>query len=276
MQEFGFIRELIGPLKAGSGEGLSLMLFGNKLKSFTLVEMNEDMDDAGEKCLLYDLATCSPVGSASGAVPYFEPTQDYLDKLWDENTVKVFDNWKAMCLFDSFTALFRKGALNRFVWENAYFNLIFLHSLYVKHYLFSINRRFFVENTEKQQLEDEFYEFDNYFNFRQISYNFLPQIIYEKIRFGFNIEEELEQMQKGIERANAAENAIQDRRINKVLTIIAFLTVFSVILDASDLIAKLIFESDLAYQVISGTLGITVLALISVLLFRKRKSSKRA
>ncbi len=275
-QEFDFIRDLPGLLSQNGNSVNAPLLFGNKLKSFTLVEQGEAMDEAGERNLLYDLATCSPVGSASGEVPYFQPTQAYFNELWEHHTVNVFDNWKAMCLFDSFTGLFRKEALSRYVWENAYFNLIFLHSVYVKHYLFSINRRFFLEDTGKQQMEDEFYEFDNYFNFRKISYNFLPQIIYEKIRHGFDIEEEMEQMQSGIGRANAAENAIQDRRINKVLTIIAFLTVFSVILDASDLVAKIIFESDLAYQVISGTLGITVLALISFLLFRKRKSGKKA
>jgi hypothetical protein len=274
-QEFSFISAHTVPLKASGGDSGGGLIFGNKLKSFTLVEMGQELTEIDEKDLLYDLATCSPVGSASGKVSYFQPTPYYKEKLWEENTVNVFDNWKGMCLFDSFTGLFRKGALNEFVWENAYFNMIFLHSLYVKHYLFTINRRFFLENTDKQELEDEFYEFDNYFNFRQISYNFLPQIIYEKTRHGFDIEDELAQMQTGIERANAVEQGIQDRRINKVLTIIAFLTVFSVILDASDLIDKLIFESSLAYQFISGSLALSVIVLISVLIFRNTRKKKK-
>lgn len=273
--EFGFLRENLSWLNDGADEVPATLMFGNKLKSFTLVEMGQDLSPEEEKHLLFDLATCSPVGSASGAVPYFQPTGDYLDKLWDDNTIKVFDNWKGMCLFDSFTGLFRKGAFIRFVWENAYFNLIFLHSVFVKHYLFRINRKFFLEKTDKQELEDEFYEFDNYFNFRQISYNFLPQIIYERIRFGFDIEDEMAQLQSSIERANVAEQNYQERRINKILTVIAFLTVFSVLLDASELIDKLIFGSTLAYQMISGSMAIALLILISLILFRKRRNSRK-
>lgn len=273
-QEFTFIADCIGPLDASGISSRSGLIFGNKLKSFTLVEMGQELSSGEEKNLLYDLATCSPVGSASGLIPYFQPTEEYKNKLWEENTVNVFDNWKGMCLFDSFTALFRKGVFSDFVWENAYFNLIFLHSVFVKHYLFLINRRFFLENTDQQQLEDEFYEFDNYFNFRQISYNFLPQVIYEKVRHGFDIEDELAQMQTGIERANSIEQNIQEKKTNKVLTIITFLTVFSVILDASDLIDKLIFESSWTYQLISGSLAISVILLITVLIFRKKKKRK--
>lgn len=275
-EEFDFIAKYTSVLKSSGAKDQGALDFGNKLKSFTLVEMDQELSEKEEKDLLFDLATCSPVGSASGLVPHFQPTVEYKEQLLAENTINVFDNWKAMCLFDTFTGLFRKGAFNEFVWANAYFNLIFLHSIFVKHYLYRINKRFFLEDTDKQQLEDEFYEFDNYFNFSQISYNFLPQIIYEKVRNGFDIEDELSQMQKGIARANEIERNYQERKINKVLAIIAFLTVFSVILDASDLIDKLIYDSKLAYQVISISLALSVIVLISVLLFRNTRKKKKS
>jgi hypothetical protein len=271
---FSFIREQVRWLTSGGPETENTLVFGNKLKSFTLIEMEHPLGDDDEKNLLYDLATCSPIGSASGQSPFFQPTRDYLDLLWSENTINVFDNWKGMCLFDSFTGLFRKDVLNNFIWENAYFNLIFLHSIYIKNYLFRINRKFYLEDSDKQKLEDEFYEFDQYFNFKQISFNFLPQIIYDKIRFGLDIEDELQQLQTSIERTNNLEKNRRDKKINNVLAIIAFLTVFSVIWDGSEWINKMFFNSTRTYNIISGVLTVAVLLLISMFFmtnFRKKR-----
>lgn len=265
LNEFGFIKESIKILKTGTHD--SMLIFGNKLKSFTLVELDQELSDDEEKFLLYDLATSSPVGSADGTVPWFQPTGEYLGELWDNNAVSVFDNWKGMCLFDSFTGLFRKGVLNNFVWENAYFNLIFLHSIYIKHYLFRINKKFYLEDTNKQKLEDEFYEFDKYFNLKQITFNFLPQIIYNKVRYGLDIEDELSQLQTSIERANNVEKSRRDKSINNVLTIIALLTVFSIIWDLSEWFNKIFFNSDRSYVTISVslTVGVTILLLVFLL-----------
>ncbi len=273
--KFAFIGEHLKSLKAVGDKTYLPLLFGNKLKSFLLVEMDQELLPDEEKDLLFDLSTCSPVGSAAGFVSYFKPAVGYKEKLWNDNLVNVFDNWKAVCLFDSFTGLFRKDVMNNFVWENAYFNLLFIHSVFVKHYLFMINKEFFLENSNKQKLEEDFYGFDNYFNFRRISYNFLPQIIYDKIRLGFDIEVELSQMQTSIEQVNAMEQSVQDKKINKVLTLIAFLTLFSVLLDASSLIDKLVFEASRTYQVISGSLSITVFILIAFLIFRRSRRKRK-
>lgn len=272
-EEFGFIGESLELLKKGPQN--KSLVFGNKLKSFTLVELGQDLDPEQEKGLLYDLATSVPVGSASGEVPYFQPAAEYLDELWENNTVKVFDNWKGMCLFDSFTGLFRKGAFDGFMWENAYFNLIFLHSIYIKHYLFRINKKFYLEDTDKQKLEDEFYEFDKYFNLKQISFNFLPQIIYNKVRYGLDIEDEMTQLQTSIERANNVEKSRRDKSINNVLTVIALLTVFSIIWDLSEWFNKIFFKSDASYIAISVSLTVAVLILLLVFMLKNYFKNKR-
>jgi hypothetical protein len=271
---FSFIKDHAKWLIA-NGPGVdNTLVFGNKLKSFTLVEQGQQLGEEDEKNLLFDLATCSPVGSAAGFLPFFQPTTVYKEQLWSENTVNVFENWRGMCLFDSFTGLFRKDVMNNFIWENAYFNLIFLHSIYLKNYLFRINKKFYLEGSDKQKLEDEFYDFDQYFNFKQVSFNFLPQIIYEKIRFGFDIEDELQQLQTSIERANNVEKSRRDKKINNVLAIIAFLTVFSVIWDGSEWINKLFFNSSRTYNLISGVLTVLVLLLITLFLVRNYKKKR--
>jgi len=271
-REFSFIKEDLKILKQNESE--RMLVFGNKLKLFTLVELDQELSDEQESNLLYDIATCSPIGSATGDVSFMKPSSKYLEILNKNNVLSVFDNWKGMCLFDSFTVLFRKGVLNNFVWENAYFNLIFLDSIYIKHYLFSINKKFYLDDLNKQKLEDEFYEFDKYFNFKQISFNFLPQIIYDKVRFGLDIEDELTQLQTSIERANKIEKSRRDKKINDVLTIIALLTVFSIIWDVSEWIDKLFFNTTQSYNIISVSLTAIVLLLLSVVILKNFKKKR--
>ena len=60
--ELSFIRESLSILKTVAHE--QWLIFGNKLKSFTIVEMGQELDIMEERNLLYDLATSSPVVSA--------------------------------------------------------------------------------------------------------------------------------------------------------------------------------------------------------------------
>lgn len=248
--------------------------FGNKLKTYSIIEHDLELPKENEFQLLYDLATCSPIGSGSGENKFFQPSEDYIASLKENNRISIFDNWTALGLFDTFTALFQSGALNKFVWENAYFNLIFLHSIYVKHYLFRINKKFFLEGSNKRKLEDDFYNFDKYFNIKQISFNFLPQIIYNKVRKGFEIDDELEQLKSSIERANSKEKGARDKKINDVLTVIALLTVFSIIWDVSEWINKLFFGDDKSYNILSGSLTGAVLIILVLFLFKNYKKKK--
>ncbi len=242
--------------------------FGNKLKVFLLVEHEEDMTGEEESMLLYDLGVCAPIGSASGTHSYFQPSEEYYRELITENRISVFNNWSALSLFDTFTGLFRKGALNNFVWENGYFNLLYLQSLYVKHYLFKINKIFHSKDAGHQELEDEFFEFNKYYNPSHISYNFLPSLIFNKIRDSLAISDELKQLTKGIKRASQKSKEKSDRVINKILTIIGILAVFSVIWDISEWINKLFSGSTASYNIMSGSLTLVVLFIFGIFFIR--------
>lgn len=258
---FPFINELLLQLKNTKDSGFHD--YGNKLKLFTTVELEQDLSPQQEKELLYDLATCSPVGSASGQVTRMQPSMDYFNSLLTNNGLNIFDNWKGLCLLDSFTVIFRRGCLNNFMWENGYFNLIFLHSIYVKYFLFRMNKRFYLEKTARQKLVDEFYEFDLKFNLDKISYNFLPQIIYDKTRNGFNINNELSRLKSNIENAYNTEKSRRDKSINEVLTIIAIFTVFSIMWDVTEWINKLSANVHESYNLISLGVSVSILVLIS-------------
>jgi hypothetical protein len=248
--------------------------FGNKLKVFSLIEHNLELDKKEENMLLYDLGVCAPIGSADGSKPFFQPSDEYLKKLIAQNKISVFDNWSALALFDTFTGLFRKGALDNFSWENGYFNLLYIQSLFVKNYLFKTNKAFYAEEKHHQVMEDEFFKFNKYYNPSHISYNFLPAIIYNAIRRSLAVDDELKVLREGIERWNKKGKEKRDKMINDVLTMIALLAVFSVIWDLSEWLNKLFSGSTTSYMIMSGLLTFVVLAVLIAFLFKNRRRKR--
>jgi O-antigen/teichoic acid export membrane protein len=93
--------------------------------------------------------------------------------------------------------------------------------------------------------------------------------------YGLNIEDELSQLQTSIERANSVEKSRRDKSINNVLTIIALLTVFSIIWDLSEWFNKIFFNSDSSYIVISVSLTIGVSILLLVFLLKNYYKNKK-
>ncbi len=254
--------------KDKSQDSSDALSFGNKLKVFSLVEHEEKIKRKDEKMLLYDLGVCAPIGSAAGNNQFFQPSREYFQELISENRISVFNNWSALTLFDTFTGLYQKGALNNFVWENGYFNLLYLQSLYVKHYLFKMNHLFHTEGANHQELEDDFYEFNKHYNPSHISYNFLPTVIFRKIRQSLAINDEIKLLKEGIERANQKDQEKRNKMINNVLTLIALLAIFSVIWDLSDWITRLVTGGPASYRIISGSLTFSVLLVLSIFVFK--------
>jgi hypothetical protein len=264
-----FLRKLLSFLNPVEGlqNEKDFVTFGNKLKVYSMIEHNENLSEIQENNLLYDIAICAPIGSAAGANSFFSPSDDYYQELMENNRISVFKNWTGMALVDTFICLFRKGALDHFTWEIAYFNLLYIHSLYVKNFLFKMNKEFYVKGANHQELEDQFFDFNKYYNQSHISYNFLPPIIYNKILFSLAINEELSLMKDGIERANLKFKEKRDKMINDILTIIALLTIFSVIWDLSEWVNKLISGEVFTYNLISGSLtGLVTITLIMFLI----------
>ncbi len=226
--EIGFLAPILKELCTGD-----CLNIGNKLKLFFCLSHEFTFPaEYSESHLLYDLATCAPPGTAAGLGerPELKPSDSYYSGLTGRYRISVFDNWSALCLFDTFT-LVQRGPVYDFNWEFRYFRFLYIHSLFVKSYLAETSREFYL-HTMNRDLEEDFFEFDKHYNFRHVSYNFLPQMICEKIREGLNIERELSDIREAIVRDNhkrlerrETEEAKNEKRINLVLFIIALLTV---------------------------------------------------
>lgn len=260
------------------------LLNGNKYKAFTVAEHDLMFDKHyTSDHLLFDIATCSPIGASvgKGKVPSLKPAPEYFQQIVEENKIAVFDNWSALALFDTFTIL-HKGSLYNYNWETKYFRFLYVITLFVKNYLIELNKVFH-DPKDENSLENEFYNFDRDFNFDQISYNFLPQVIYEKIRFSLHLDREIEKLQLAIDRDTAIKEKIRneqeaqsEKRINTALLIVAFLAVVSAVWDGSEWAATVInVERNQNYSIYSVAFMVAVIFAIVILLLKKNATRKR-
>lgn len=192
---------------------------GSKFKVFTVVETTEPQKHL-ERCnLLYDIGTGSPFGSAKGKGP-FAPSKNYYDQLMKE-TMSVFNNWDALALFDSYTIVGNDLMPSRVAektFTDTYFR-IYILNLYVKFNLF----RFKAElHLSPLSVRGQFEKFINTYNLSQISFNFLPNLIYHAQRKALQIDNELEKFN---ERINRISKGIQEQQQKRTNALLSFVTI---------------------------------------------------
>jgi hypothetical protein len=253
---------------------------GNKLKLFFCLSHDFNFSTGyNSDHLLFDLATCSPIGTSIGVgkKPELKPSAEYYSDLMKNHRISVFENWTGMSLFDTFTVV-QRGPVYNYNWEFRYFRILYIHSLFVKSYLAETSKEFYLHEMNKN-LEEEFHEFDQHYNFKQISYNFLPQIIYEKIRQGLNVEQEMNDIRSAIAKDHQKrrerreiEEAGNEKKMNYVLFIIALLTVIEAVYHGSEWAHILyIGEHGDVYNIASIT-SLVLIYFIIYYLFKKKRS----
>jgi hypothetical protein len=119
-------------------------------------------------------------------------------------------------------------------------------------------------------LENEFLVFDKTFNFHAVSYNFLPQILYKKIRYGLEIDSEIEVLNNKINLFGEKKDRLNERSMNRFLMWLAVLAVFSAINDALQLLDVIQLPISIENIWIGRAGLILVFVLIVYLLFRQK------
>lgn len=225
---------------------------GNNLKIFQIVEVEaqEPSDN-----LLFEIGTFIPVGAVGGTDAY-SPSNTYFSKIISENSISAFYNWKALALVDSFTVLGIFG-FNTWTWENLYFPLIYLRCIYEKTFCFSRNSAYRLGKAVKD-ISQEIADMEKYYFYNNISYNFLPEMLYDSMVKGIGLKEEREEISKQIkERAKEEEtkqkeqNAQEEQRLKdreekvkesnekRFNNILSYATIFAVFSVAWDLCSML-------------------------------------
>ena len=200
---------------------------GSKFKLFTILDMEQTLEQSTRLELLYDIGCVAPIGSAGGNSP-FTPSESYFEELM-ENKISVFNNYDILPLFDSFTVIGNQlldpnpQHFKNITWSQSYFR-IYIHNLFIKFNLFRYNSGMVNDSVT---VRDEFETFLNNYNLSHISYNFLPNLMYHKHRISLDIDAELEKFQDRINRISQAILEEKQSRSNLLLGIVGLVTSLS-------------------------------------------------
>ena len=204
---------------------------GSKFKLFTVLNLEEQIDVITREELLYDIGCGAKIGSAGGN-ENLSPSADYFKSLLN-NKISVFNNYTILPLFDSVTVIGNQliennpDSYKRKTWSESYFRII-LYNLFIKYNLFRYNSELHEESEIGEvELREKFENFLNTYNLSHISYNFLPNLIYQKHRESLDIDNELKLFQKRINRISESIKEEQQKRSNVLLAIVGVFTSIS-------------------------------------------------
>ena len=200
---------------------------GSKFKTYAILNLNESLLDESYQRdhLLYELGTCSLLDSISKN-GHDAPSASYYETIMSDK-IAVFNNYTGLALLDSFTVIgqghftpLQQNAFTYHNWSRVYFS-IYLFNLYMRFNLFKFNAEYAIHPV---RYRDQFQEFLNRYNFRHISFNFLPNILFSAMRKALMIDVEIEHFQERLQGLAAQLQEEQEKRQALLLTIISVLS----------------------------------------------------
>jgi hypothetical protein len=237
------------------GEHISSDRFsGSKFKIYTVIDIKkENIPENDENWIdytLYEIGTRSRLNTMRDK-GYNSASQSYFESIM-ENTISVFNNYKALALLDSFTVIghdvypsvtnstlsdsdLTQIHIDRNVYDRIYFSM-YIFNLYVKYTVFRYNATFKGDEVRKR---DEFENFMNQYNLKHISFNFLPNIFFAKMRAAMMIEDEIAHFESRIQKFANKIQEDESKRQAMLLTIISGLTSISAIQPVIDVLSTI-------------------------------------
>lgn len=206
---------------------------GSKFKLYMVFDHPDYLDwsPTQRQNFLYELGTCIPLGSIEHK-KHFAPSDSYLDSIIEKQKFSAFHNYEMLAMLDSFSCLGTNNFkeleqnINSFgTWNKSYYYLYVL-SLYVHYSLGKYNYKFMEAPVKYRR---DFTHFLNKYNIRHLSFNFLPTLIYHKIREGLKIDEELKSFEERLTKLSDTIQEDQNRRQGFLLTIISVLSSFEAV-----------------------------------------------
>ncbi len=253
---------------------IDLVENSDRMKIMKIVWSDEgymQLEPNQRKSLLYNLCTADSKTNDSGVQT--DETSDYIQKTFMSYSLSVFKQWEALSLPDSFTVLYYEpmpdGILTKKQNRNAdveeydqwswHFRILYIYALFQKCCLFKLNNNHLEvlqqkENTKKKKgtlqylkqlinqedslilhLTKEMDDFENHYVFNNISYNTFTMELYKSIFKGMQISQERQEVYRLIGSEQKQFEASNTKVLNQVLFLLSLFTIFSAILDASQL-----------------------------------------
>lgn len=245
--------------------------YNPQLKSSIFLDIDRHPGSEAMDKLLYHVGTYSMPFEVNDN---YEPDEDYFQKLINENGINLFKNWKVLCLYDSICRI--AVNLNRMdkykLWENEYI-LIYIYVLYTRYFLHYTNNQLTLlfENSKLvEEQRNSFFKFKNEFNHTKISYKFLPNVIYEKLKKTLDIDEEVSLIEEKLTRVNILNQEKYQSRVNRILFMLTLLTLISVAYDGGEMLAKWEWSQSLIISIFIGV--ICIIIMIKLFYFTKSKN----
>lgn len=210
---------------------------GNKLKLFQIVETDGvSVAASGPVAFdraLYNMGCLAPLDFDTDG----RGDDAYYSRVMDTGRVAVFDNWRALALFDSFTILSdRLPDFRRNIWTSDYFGLIYLYSLFRQAFLLRYDALFRAYDCDIKRLESEILLFERRYRYERFSYNFLPLELGHAMERALELPDGTDSLHNMVTQASAVYDKDSDDRMNRALTLLTIITICSTIWDLFSLI----------------------------------------
>lgn len=204
---------------------------GNKLKTFIALEFDKFPPNYSHEEALFELGTLTEFSTSKNMRGYNSPASAYFDSIVLKR-ISVYKNWSGLALFDSFVLIGEKDYLKEdttiSMINESYFK-VFLFNMYYKFYLFKTHAS--LEENDSKFSKSQLYSFLQKYELKQISYNFLPNLLHEKIREAMEIDIELNAVRSKIEMLDSLRQERFSKKLNWLLTGISVLTIVSFLND---------------------------------------------
>mgnify|MGYP007069845775 CR=1 FL=1 len=225
-----------------------------KMRQYQVVQVNESVVRDN---LLYELASHSPVGVVADNNPTrsFKPADDYFNKIIEDNTVSVFSDWKALALNDTFTVLaidekYQESEQDSSGGGYRFFEMLYMRCLVQEYYCFSQNNAYRdrLQMKRPNEMVKEIEMMERYYFYDDLSYDFLPPLIYNAMVKGLGLESDRRELIGRVKQALGVEKKKADdkrqSRNNQVVATVKIFAVASVVWTAREMVKKIIPSLD--------------------------------
>ena len=208
--------------------------YGTKMRQYQVIltEIKTDKYETGiiKDELLYEIGSFSDLGlvADSDLTKPFKPATEYYNQLIRDNTLSVYSNWKALSLNDSFTVL----SIDEYFLKNEFeenFNLLYMRCLFEEFYCFDRNNLYHKvrdADINSKAIESEIAYIEKHYFYEDMSYNFLPPLMYHAMAKGLELQKDREQLTQHVKQA--LRDARRERN-NSAVNFVQIFAVFSVV-----------------------------------------------
>ena len=245
---------------------------GNKMYNYLLVKLDENRDLEYCDDLLYDLSCEYKIGTSQSSECFGSPDRDYKETILKNQSIACFSNWKGLVLNDTVCIMMKSSVADYQyrAWQVDYLEFIYMNIFYIKAYLVMMNKKY-QNMSASSSLEKEYIEFERTFNFKNISYNFLPQLVYDRMRVGMEINDELCQLKEKIHGYSEKKERENEKLINMILFVMTFLTMTSAINDGVELFATNAMGEYNYWKIGLFAVSAIVAFILAIVIYRKLK-----